>query len=110
MVTLKEIAKQNKGKQGGSNAPAAKPAKLDLDVIEGGVSLTNNRLFVRMVKVKINNAPHHPIRGWMDGTNMTQGPKSIYTTNEKGKGRLINPQPSNAGIQGHDGHKWWTGN
>ena len=38
-------------RKGLQNKTAVKPAKLDLDDIDKGVPLTNNRLFVRMAKV-----------------------------------------------------------
>ena len=79
----------------GNNAPAAKPTKLDLDDIDGGVTLTNNRLFVRMVKInKVGNGRTE----WYEYDTGAQ----VHTTNEAH--RLLNPQPCNATIQGHDGH------
>ena len=94
---LERDCKTKQRETGGGNAPAAKPAKLDLDDIDEGVPpLTNNRLFVRMVK--INNLTTSSRNGWYEYDTGAQ----VHTTNEKH--RLINPRPCNTGIQGHDGH------
>ena len=65
---LEKDCKTKARETGGSNAPAAaKPAKLDLDDIDGGVTI--NRLFVRMVKVNNLTA--------VGGTNTTLEHKYI---------------------------------
>ena len=73
-----------------------KTGKIGLDDVDEGVPLTNNRLFVRMVK--INNITILNRNGWYEYDTGAQ----VHTTNEKH--RLINPRSCTTGIQGHDGH------